>query len=379
MHVLSAAAFFLLALIFALAGATRVGGWLIERRNPPVGVFATVNGTRLHFVHVPAPASPELPAIVFLHGASSNLKDQMVPLRPLLEGRAELLFLDRPGAGWSERGAGDETPFGQTRTIAALMDELGIGEAILVGHSFGAAQATAFALAYPGKTRGLVLLASATHPWPGGATFWYYSLTAVPVVGRIFAASLAWPAGTLRLAPATQCVFSPNKVPKDYTDLASIDLVLRPAAFRANAIDVAGLYRHVLETAPCYPEINVPTVVISGDRDTVVDELIHSTGLAHDIKGAELVWVKNLGHKPDWIAPELVVAGIENAAGASNDLQALARQVERRIAGDAYGEGICTKAEQGRSARSWSRSRRSAQPPWHPSVAIEELHPTGGF
>jgi pimeloyl-ACP methyl ester carboxylesterase len=347
MNLLAAAAYLLLALLFALAGATRAGAWLIEHRNPPVGTFATVNGTKMHFVHAPAASKAELPAIVFLHGASSNLRDQMVPLRPLLDGRAELLFLDRPGHGWSERGIGNETLFGQAETVAALMDHLGIRDAILVGHSFGAAEAAAFALTYRERTRGLVLLASATHPWPGGATSWYYSLTAIPFAGRIFAGSLAWPGGMLSLPRATECVFSPNKVPEDYTGLASIGLVLRPAAFRANAIDVAGLYRHTLATASRYPEIKAPTVVISGDRDTVVDEEIHSTGLARDIEGAELVWVKNLGHKPDWIAPDLVVAAIENVAGGGNDLPALAREVERRIAGDTHGEGICTKAKAG--------------------------------
>jgi pimeloyl-ACP methyl ester carboxylesterase len=344
MNIVSAAIYFLLALMLALAGVTRVGAWLIERRNPPVGAFAVANGTRLHFVHLAAPANPDLPPIVFIHGASANLNDQMAPLRPLLEGRTELLFFDRPGHGWSERGSGNETPFGQAKTLAALMDELGIGPAIIVGHSFGAAEAAAFALAYPEKTRGLVLLAPATHPWPGGATSWYYSLTAVPVVGRLFAATLAYPAGTLRLSQATACVFSPNKAPHAYADAASIALVLRPEAFRANAIDVAGLYEHTRITAPRYPGIAVPTVIISGDMDTVVDEQIHSVGLARDIRGAELVWVHNLGHKPDWIAPELVAAAIENAAGGNNDLQAMARQVEQRIAADAYGVGICTKA-----------------------------------
>ena len=50
-------------------------------------------------------------------------------------------------------------------------------------------------------------------------------------------------------------------------------------------------------------------------RDTVVYEEIHSLGLARDIPGAELVWVNNLGHKPDWIAPDLVVAAIEKLGG----------------------------------------------------------------
>ncbi len=146
---------FLLALMLVLAGATRIGAWLIERRNPPVGQFANVNGTRMHYVHVPAPASADLPPIVFIHGASGNLKDQMLPFRPLLEGRAGMLFFDRPGHGWSARGEANEDPHGQAKTIAALMDHAGIGKAIIVGHSFGGAIAATFALDYPERVAGL--------------------------------------------------------------------------------------------------------------------------------------------------------------------------------------------------------------------------------
>ena len=168
MNIALAVVYFLFALFSSWPVVTRTGAWLIERRNPPVGAFAIVNGTRIHYVHVPSPAAPDLPPIVFIHGASANLKDQMLPVRPLLEGRAELLFFDRPGHGWSERGAGqNETPFGQARTLAALMDRLGIEQAIIVGHSYGSAAAAAFALAYPDKTRGLVLLAR--PPIPGRA------------------------------------------------------------------------------------------------------------------------------------------------------------------------------------------------------------------
>ncbi|TJV60667.1 MAG: alpha/beta hydrolase, partial [Mesorhizobium sp.] len=127
MNPIYAALAFLLALVFTLAGVTRAGSWLIERRNPPSGDFADINGARIHYVHVPARENAELPPIVFIHGASANLRDQMLPLRPLLEGRAEMLFFDRPGAGWSARGPGNnETPSAQASTIAALMDHLGI-------------------------------------------------------------------------------------------------------------------------------------------------------------------------------------------------------------------------------------------------------------
>ncbi|TPI13400.1 alpha/beta hydrolase [Mesorhizobium sp. B4-1-3] len=331
---------FLVALLFALAGITRAGVWLIERRSPPIGAFAKIRGARIHYVHVRAPARADLPPVVFIHGASANLKDQMLPLRPLLEGRAEVLFLDRPGFGWSERGD-NETLAAQADTIAALMDHIGIKKAVIVAHSFGGAITTAFARQHPDKTAGLVFVSAATHPWPGGATAWYYKLTATPGIGWLFSETLACPAGMLRIGDATACVFSPNKVPEGYIDDASIPLVLRPSAFRANARDVAQLYDYVRAATPAYREIQAPAVVISGDRDKVVYARVHSVGLERDVPGAELIWVPNLGHKPDWIAPDLVVGAIQKVAGKDVDLQAMARIVEGRIASDAYHDGKC--------------------------------------
>lgn len=342
MNLFYAAIAFLFALLFALAGITRVGSWLIERRNPPIGSFVEVNGARLHYVHVPAPPDADLPPIVFIHGASANLKDQMLPSRPLLEGRAEMLFFDRPGHGWSERGGAENaTQGGQAATIAALMDRLGIKDAIIVAHSFGGSTATAFGLEQKARTRGLLFLAAATHPWEGGQTSWYYHVTATPVIGRIFSEVLSLPAGWGRMAGATDCVFAPNPVPARYTDNASISLVLRPSAFRANAVDVQSLYPYAMKNAGRYKEITAPTVVISGNRDTVVYEEIHSIGLARDIPGSELLWINNLGHKPDWVAADLVVAAIEKLAGKPRDLQKMAREVEVRIAGDKNGAGVC--------------------------------------
>lgn len=346
MNLLYALIAFLLAFVLVLTGITRVGTWLIERRNPPGGEFADVAGTRMHYVHVPAGPSADLPPLVFVHGASANLRDQMLPLRPLLEGRAEMLFVDRPGHGWSSRGPdANGTPDGQAETIAALMDSLGIKDAIIVGHSFGGAITASFAVFHPERTRGLVFLAPATHPWPGGDTSWYYQLTARPFLGPLFSETVSLPAGWLRMAGATQCVFAPNAVPEGYSDAAGIGLVLRPGHFRNNAGDVARLHAYVEKVAPRYGEIAAPTLVISGDYDTVVYEEIHSVGLERDIPGAELVWVRNLGHKPDWIAGDLAVAAIEKVAGMERDLAAVAKAVEARIASDAHGVDICENAK----------------------------------
>ncbi|MGO8126822.1 alpha/beta fold hydrolase, partial [Rhizobium ruizarguesonis] len=60
-----------------------------------------------------------------------------------------------------------------TGAIARLMEKRGIEKEIIVGHSFGGAITAAFGLRHPDKTAGLLFLAPATHPWPGGID-WYY-------------------------------------------------------------------------------------------------------------------------------------------------------------------------------------------------------------
>ena len=325
------------ALILLLAGLavwTRMKVPEIEARYPPTGEMIDVGGYKLHAVHVPRPDNADLPPLVFLHGASGNLLDQAVPFKPKLEGRAEMLFIDRPGHGWSERGGTqNDTPDGQAEAIASAMKAKGISKAIIIGHSFGGAITASFALAHPEMTAGLVFLSPATHPWPGGIA-WYYGLTSTPIIGQLFANSVALPAGMGRLESGSACVFAPNPAPANYVEATATALVLRPSAFRSNAIDVANLKRYATRVSPRYREITAPTVIITGDSDAVVLANIHSEGLAREIEGSELIWVHNLGHKPDHVTTDLAVTAIEKVAGLDVDLSAAAASAEASVAGD---------------------------------------------
>jgi pimeloyl-ACP methyl ester carboxylesterase len=324
----------LVLLLAGLAIWTRAKARDIEAKHPPTGEMIDVGGYSLHAVHVPRPSGADLPALVFIHGASGNLLDQMVPFQPALEGRAEMLFIDRPGHGWSERGGNaNATPDGQAAAIARAMQAKGISSAIVIGHSFGGAIAASFALAHPDMTEGLVFLAPATHAWPGGIA-WYYGLTRTPLIGPLFANTIALPAGLTRLESGSACVFAPNPKPDDYVSKTAPALVLRPQAFRSNAIDVANLKPYVTRVAPRYTQITAPTVIITGDSDSVVLAHIHSEGLARDIEGSELVWIRNLGHKPDHVTTELAVRAIEKVAGSDVDLKAAAARAEAALADD---------------------------------------------
>lgn len=318
--------------VIAAIGYSSYKARSFERIFANIGELTDIGGYRLNAVHVPRPLSADLPPLVFIHGASGNLLDQLGAFRNALEGRAEMLFIDRPGHGYSERGGPENAyPSGQANAIARLMENRGIERAIIVGHSFGGAIAAAFGVHHPEKTAGLLFLAPATHPWPGGID-WYYHVATAPVLGWLFSHAVVVPLGLRRLESVTLGVFHPNPRPVDYIARTGPSLVLRPKTFRNNAIDVTKLLAYLKAHSPNYGQITAPTIIITGDRDDIVWEHVHSRGLARDIPGSELVTVKGVGHKPDYLATDLAIAAMEKIAGAARDLQTIAGQVEERIA-----------------------------------------------
>jgi pimeloyl-ACP methyl ester carboxylesterase len=308
--------------------------WQVRRiaeRFPNIGELTEIDGIKVNSVHWPRPADADLPPLVFIHGASGNLRDPMGAFFEPLKGRAEMLFVDRPGHGYSERGdEKNQTPDGQADVIAALMKAKGIDKAIIVGHSFGGATTATLALRHKDMVAGLLFLSPATHPWPGGVD-WYYDLANIPVLGTLFCNTLALPAGLLMIDAGITHVFSPNPVPEDYSEKATIPLVLRPDNFCNNGSDVTNLSDYVTKTQPLYTEITAPTIIITGDSDDIVYEELHSRGLKRDIKASELYWIRNLGHKPDYVATDLAIAAIEKLAGMPRDLDCIARDVEKRL------------------------------------------------
>jgi pimeloyl-ACP methyl ester carboxylesterase len=302
----------LLGLTGALAAATAVGSARIERRHPPLGSFAEIDGLRIHYVDTAPGDRPEdpRPPVLFIHGASGNLDEPRAALGPHLPDRRTIYF-DRPGHGHSARGPSTmASPAAQARIAARLLDRLGVDRAIVVGHSLGGSVAAAMAVLHPEKVAGLVFVSPATHPWPGGVT-WYYTVSTLPVVGRLFAWTLALPFGSLAMEAAARGVFHPQPMPARYTELARVPLVLRPGNFLANAADVASLKTEVTALSPRYREIAAPTAIVTGDADGVVWPSIHSEGLKRDVPGAELTVLTGVGHMPHHTHPDAVVAAID--------------------------------------------------------------------
>ncbi|MEP3197927.1 MAG: alpha/beta hydrolase [Lentilitoribacter sp.] len=319
-------------LLIVLFIYTQIKSAQISKNYPPIGEFYDIDGVKIHAKYIKAIKPNNNPPIVFIHGASGNLRDQISPFPNISDIDADILFIDRPGHGWSERGPDENKyPDQQAAVIAKLMDQLAIEKAIMIGHSFGGAVLASFAIHHPSKIHSLIFLAPVAYPWPGGVR-WYYTLTSLPVLGWLFANTLALIAGLQRIESGSECVFWPNKMPNTYVHDTAPELVLRPKTFQANAKDIVSLFNYLCKTWPKYKTINTPTIIISGNRDTVVFPYIHSDGLHQHIKGSELYDLENLGHKPDHIATELTIAAIKKLRGDKNiDLKKIAEELDQKL------------------------------------------------
>jgi pimeloyl-ACP methyl ester carboxylesterase len=306
-------------IIVALLGAgaiiTLIGSWLIARAHPPRGRFIDAGGLRQHVVALSRnDAGASMPTLVLLHGAGCNLEDLRIALGERLAARHRVILIDRPGQGWSEgRGGKLSSPAAQATVLREILDRLGVTRAVLVGHSWGGALALSFALDHPQRAAGLVLLAPPTHPQLRRMTR-LYRVLAAPLAGWLFARTLALPLSVAAFGPGIRAAFAPQAPPRHYLERSAAFLLLRPAAFLANARDMADLQAFLARQAPRYGELAVPTVIVQGDSDGIVPIQKHAKALAAAAPQAKLVVLPGVGHMPHHAAPDLVVAEIEELA-----------------------------------------------------------------
>lgn len=119
---------------------------------------ADLNGARLWY-RVAGTAS-EAPPVVFLHGGPGQGSAHFDALvGPRLEPTLRMVYLDQRGSGHSERtGVETYTLATLVEDVEALRQHLGVPQVALVGHSFGAMLALAYAEQYPAHVSRLVFV-----------------------------------------------------------------------------------------------------------------------------------------------------------------------------------------------------------------------------
>lgn len=98
--------------------------------------------------------------LVLLHGVTSSLAMWYNGILPALQPAFRTTIYDLRGHGLTEVTPHGYNSYDMSTDLKCLLDGLGIEKTLLVGHSYGGAIATHFALRFPERVKGLVVLDS---------------------------------------------------------------------------------------------------------------------------------------------------------------------------------------------------------------------------
>jgi pimeloyl-ACP methyl ester carboxylesterase len=299
-----------------LGGLALYNGWKARRAeaaNPPVGRFVEAAGVRVHYVDT-APGAAD--AVVLIHGNVVTLQDWLASgVIGALAGRRVLVF-DRPGFGYSERP--DDTVWGpleQARLLAAACRQLGVTRPVVVGQSWGAMVALAWAVEAGPAIAGSVLISGYYYPRTRADAL-FVAPAAAPIIGPLLRNTVSPPFTRASMGRVANAMFAPQPVPQRFWDLMPIELFSRPGQLRAIASDGAMMQEEAARLGPHIGPLGAPTAVLVGADDKVVEPRGHSIRLARET-GATLDVLPGVGHMAHWAAPDLVAERIEPMLAAA--------------------------------------------------------------
>ena len=230
------------------------------------------------------------PPLVLLHG---YVGDGLTTWRRQVEGLCEeftVVAWDAPGAGDSSDPPESFGMAGYADCLAGFVDRLRLEKPHVAGLSFGGALALELCRRHPAVPMTLIL-ASAYAGWGG-------SLSAEVAEQRLQQALvLADLAPDEFMGALLPTMFSEATAPETVDEFGASMLAFHPAGFRAMARASAEDLRDVL------PGINVPTLLVYGDKD-VRAPLTVAEDLEAAISGSMLVVLPDTGHLCNIEAPD---------------------------------------------------------------------------
>jgi pimeloyl-ACP methyl ester carboxylesterase len=292
-----------------LALLVYVAAKALERRNPPIGKFLEIDGTRLHYFE-----RGDGPPVVFLHGNATMLQDFLLSeafASTAKHNRA--IAIDRPGFGYSTRPrARSWTACEQADVLAGALRRLNVGAATIVGHSWGTLVAVALAERHPALVRSLVLLSGYFYPTPRFDAV-LASVGSLPVAGDILRYTLTPLVGLFMLPVTLRAMFAPCPVSERFGREFPRLMMLRPWQLRASLGDGALMLPSAASLQLGYSSLQVPTFIAAGGDDRIVDQW-HSSKFHQEVHASQFQILPGIGHMLQHSAPADVTAIIGRAS-----------------------------------------------------------------
>jgi non-heme chloroperoxidase len=265
-----------------------------EEMLPVIKSVELPNDVKLPYVEQGDPSGVPL---LFLHGITDSWRS-FESLLPHLPASIHAFALSQRGHGDADRPVEGYHPRDFAADLVVFMDTVGLERAVLVGHSMGSYIAQRFAMDYPGRTRGLVLMGSFTtlRGNPEVTEFWDSVVSTLedpidPDFAREFQVStLAQP------------------VPRTLLDMAVQESLKVPARVWRAAFGALMQADFSGELG----KIQAPTLIVWGDQDALFLRRSEQEILAANIPNSKLVVYPGAGHALHWEDPRRVAADLVN-------------------------------------------------------------------
>lgn len=287
-------------LIVLLVAAIVAGRWLwtpdldrtaLEAKySGGPGDFLTILGIRMH-VRDTGPKTAH--AVIMIHGLAASLHTWDAWAQDLSSSYRVICF-DLPGAGLSGRDPTDDyTDTRSVQILAALMDQLEIARATVIGNSIGGRIAWRFAAQQPGRVYKLVLISPDGFESGG---FEYGKTPQIPSVLKLMRYILPAPLLRMNLAAA----YADPAALSDAVVTRYHEMLLAPGV--RNAL-IERMQQTILEDpVPILNRIQAPTLLLWGEQDALIP-FSNAKDYVRALPRGTLVPLPSVGHVPQEESP----------------------------------------------------------------------------
>lgn len=241
------------------------------------------------------------PPVLLLHGLAAT-KLSYLPLLPALAERYRVIVPDLPGHGESSKPRVRYTPAFFAHVIKALMDEMGIDDASVIGNSMGGRVALEVVAAYRDRINSLILL----DPAAAGLPFPLYARLLGLLPTSVGAVPVPW-RKRLVVAAIRQMFANPDRLPRAGYLAAADEFIRIYRKGRARVALLSAMRGLIADDPEAFwqraSRIEAPTLIVWGRHDRLVP-LGLGYRLANVIPDAEMVVLPDVGHVPQFEQPE---------------------------------------------------------------------------
>jgi pimeloyl-ACP methyl ester carboxylesterase len=285
---------------------------LVARWAPPPSDFVVVKGQLVHYRDEGPRGDPS--PLVLLHGTSASLhtwEGWVAALR----GTHRVITFDLPGFGLTGPFTGQYAPDdyrgdAMARFTLDFLDTLQVQRFAIGGNSLGGEIAWRVASLAPARVTRLVLVDASGYAFQPEHIPVAFVLASVPGLNRI--GEYLTPRAIVE--DSVRDVYAdPSKVTGALVD-RYFEMNLREG--NRHALSVRLSQMEPGKDIDRLPRLHVPTLVLWGDHDRLIPP-VNAQKFVHDIPGATLVMLPNLGHVPQEEDPARSVAPVKTFLDAT--------------------------------------------------------------